>query len=201
MITKYFKGRLDTLLDHVIRIFPDHKYIPNIITLIGLFFSLLGGISFAYNFFRIGGIFILVAGLCDIIDGTYARIFNRASNFGAFIDSTSDRYADMFILSGLGIQFALKQNIGYLILTLVTIIGFVMVSYTKARAENIIPKCDVGIMERPERIILLIIGALTLKIKLCLWILAVMTHITALQRIRYTYNQTEVKGMKLKEVI
>jgi hypothetical protein len=75
-----------------------------------------------------------------------------------------------------------------------------MVSYTKARAESIISKCDVGIMERPERIIVLAIGALSLQMEICLWILAILTHFTALQRIWYTYQKTEVKGIEVKEV-
>ncbi|MBN2374009.1 CDP-alcohol phosphatidyltransferase family protein [bacterium] len=201
MLSRYFKGKLDKIFSPFFRFFPDNKLIPNILTLSGLSFSLISGTFFAFDFIRVGGVFILFAGFFDIIDGSYARVFDKTSSFGAFIDSTSDRYADMFILSGLGIMYALKFKTGYLILTLVTMIGFVMVSYTKARAETIISKCDVGIMERPERMILLIIGAFTLRIDLCLWILAILTHFTALQRIWYTYQKLEVKEIGLKEVL
>jgi len=201
MLAKYCKGRLDPLLSNFVKLLPDHRLIPNILTLIGLLFSLLTGIFFALNLIRIGGVFIIIAGLFDILDGAYARLLGRASSFGAFIDSTSDRYADMLILSGLGVMFARRSAVGYLILTLVTMIGFVMVSYTKARAESIISRCDVGIMERPERVILLALGALTLQVTIVLWILAGLTHVTVLQRIWYTYQQTEVKGMGFKEEV
>jgi len=201
MLARYYKGKLDPLLSSVVKLLPDHRLIPNILTLIGLLFSLLTGIFFALNLIRIGGVFIIIAGLFDILDGAYARLLGRTSSFGAFIDSTSDRYADMLILSGLGVMFARKSAVGYLILTLVTMIGFVMVSYTKARAESIISRCDVGIMERPERVILLALGALTLRVTIALWILAGLTHVTVLQRIRYTYQQTKVKGMGFKEEV
>lgn len=200
VLSRYFKGRLDRIFGRFFRFFPDHKLVPNILTLTGLFFSLIAGTFFAFDFIRLGGVFILIAGLFDIMDGAYSRVFDKVSSFGAFIDSTSDRYADMFVLSGLGIMYALKFKIGYLILTLVTMTGFVIVSYTKARAETIISKCDVGIMERPERVILLAIGAFTLRIDLCLWILAILTHFTAFQRIWYTYQQLEVKEIGLREV-
>ena len=200
MLSRILKSRLDTILRPFIKIIPDHKFVPNILTMAGLFFSLLVGIFFALGYIRLGGVFILLAGIFDILDGVYARIHNRASTFGAFIDSTSDRYADMFVLSGLGVMYAYRFKIGYLILTFITMIGFVMVSYTKARAEAIISKCEVGLMERPERIILLAVGALTVRLDLCLWILAILTHITALQRIRNTYHQIQVQGIGLKEV-
>jgi len=200
MLSRYLKGKLDPLLFYFIKLLPDSKIIPNTLTLIGLLFSLLTGIFFASDFMRVGGVCILLAGLFDILDGAYARVFSRASLFGAFIDSTTDRYADMVILSGLGIMYAQNFALDYLILTLFTLIGFVMVSYTKARAESIISTCDVGIMERPERIIILAIGAFTLRMDICLWLLAILTHLTAIQRIWYTYQKTEVKGIGLKEV-
>ncbi|MGA1842029.1 MAG: CDP-alcohol phosphatidyltransferase family protein [bacterium] len=200
MLSQYFKGKIDPLFKYLIMPLPDNKSIPTILSLIGLFLSLITGILFAFDFIRIGGIFILLAGLFDILDGVHARINGRTSSFGAFIDSTSDRYSDMFILSGLGILYAQKFALAYLVLTFITMIGFVMVSYTKARVESIISKCDVGIMERPERVIVLAIGALTLQINVCLWILAILTHFTVLQRIWYTYQNTEVKEREVKEV-
>jgi CDP-diacylglycerol--glycerol-3-phosphate 3-phosphatidyltransferase len=199
MLSHYLKGKADPLLSHLIRPLPGYKVMPTILSIIGLFLSLITGILFASDFLRIGGICIMLAGLFDILDGVHARINGWTSSFGAFIDSTSDRYSDMFILSGLGILYAQKFALGYLILTFITMIGFVMVSYTKARAESIISKCDVGIMERPERVIVLAIGALTRQMNICLWILAILTHFTVLQRIWYTYQNTEVKGTEVKE--
>lgn len=200
MLSRYLKSSLDPIIGWPIKFLPDHVLVPNIITLLGLFFSLLSGISFAYNHFRLGGIFILVAGILDMLDGTYSRIFNRASSFGAFFDSTADRYADMIILCCLGIHYSLNMKTGYMILTMLALIGSVMVSYTKSRAESIIHTCDIGLMERPERIILLAIGALTGYMNICLWILAILAHFTALQRILYTFKKTNVKGTGLKEV-
>lgn len=198
MISKYFKGKFDNFFIRFFTFLPVHRGVPLIFTLIGLIFSLFGGIAFAFKFILLGGVFIIFAGLFDILDGAYARVFRKASSFGAFIDSTVDRYADMFILSGIGIQYAIKDKLFYLFLTFVVTIGFVMVSYTKARAETFIKKCDVGLMERPERLILLIIGAFFQKLEIILWILAVLTHFTALQRIWFTHKQIEVE---VKEVV
>ena len=114
MLSRCFKGKLDKIFGYFFRFFPDHRFVPNILTLTGLFFSFIAGTLFAFEFIRLSGVFILLAGLFDIMDGAYARVFDKVSSFGAFIDSTSDRYADMFVLSGLGVMYALKFEIVYL---------------------------------------------------------------------------------------
>jgi CDP-diacylglycerol--glycerol-3-phosphate 3-phosphatidyltransferase len=177
------------------------KVSPNFFTVLGFLFSLAAGISFAlaaelpaltfYSagfFIRLGGGLILLSGLCDIFDGAVARASGKESAFGAFLDSVLDRYSETAALTGLIYYFAVSGSITYTIVTVLVLGGSVFVSYAKARAEGLGVECRVGIMERPERLILLIIGALGAGYILLasLWLLALLSHITAIQRILHT---------------
>jgi CDP-diacylglycerol--glycerol-3-phosphate 3-phosphatidyltransferase len=124
---------------------------------------------------------------------------NRVTRFGAFFDSTIDRYSDLALYFGLLVYYANVNRNRYAILVGIAMAGSVMVSYSRARAESVIPKCDVGFFERPERIVLLILGALADKIAPALWILAIGPNITVIHRIIYTYRQT--KAGHLVEVV
>ena len=108
--------------------------------------------------FRIGALIIFFAGFLDMLDGQVARRQNRVTAFGAFYDSTLDRYADMALYMGLLVYYSVSGRTPYVVLAAVATAGSVMVSYARARAESLIPLCKVGFMERPERLVLLIIG-------------------------------------------
>lgn len=174
---------------------------PNFFTILGFVFSLAAGLSFAFAaelptltvysqifFIRLAGILILLSALCDIFDGAVARAEGRQSRFGAYLDSVLDRYSETAVLTGLIYFFAVSGDIIHTVVTVLVLVGSIFVSYTKARAEGLGVECKVGLMERPERLILLIIGAIAGGYILlgALWLLAVLTHITAVQRILHT---------------
>lgn len=159
----------------------------------GLVSSLLVAIAFAYEDLVLAFLLLLVTSFFDIIDGAVAKVANKVTKFGGFMDSTLDRYSDSAILIGLALF--LDEYYGLIFIVLV---GSLLVSYTRAKAEEFVPKCDVGIAERAERLIILmlatLLGALQLvypkdAIYVALIILAILTHFTVLQRIYYTQRQ------------
>ena len=164
---------------------------PTHLTLFGLLINILGCLLFAHGYFTGGALVILFAGLFDMLDGALARGANKVSKFGAFIDSVVDRYSDMLIFGSLAIFFARAADVNHVLLVLVVITGAFLTSYTKVRAESLIKRCDVGMVGRAERIIIIVIGGLFDVIVPALWILAFITHLTALDRIYYTWKQTE----------
>jgi len=128
-----------------------------------------------------------VAAIFDILDGRVARLRGRSTKFGAYLDSTMDRYSDMVLYMGFMILYARVDRTPQMVLVWVAAFGSFMTSYARARAESLIPQCTVGFLERPERIVLIIVGALTNRMVAVLWIIAVLSNITALQRVVYTY--------------
>ena len=163
---------------------------PNHLTLIGLGVSLLATAAFIYARIRTGGILLILAGLCDFFDGSLARASGQVSTFGAFLDSVIDRYSDLVVLLGIVVLYAHMSHMRGAIVAMAGLIGSMMVSYTKARAESIGVRCTVGIMERPERMICLIAGALLDLLEPALWVLAVLANLTAVQRIAFTWRAT-----------
>jgi len=125
-----------------------------------------------------------------MVDGRVARETNQVTKFGGFFDSVLDRYSDLALLIGLLVYYASINRFFYVVLTAVVMTGCVMVSYTRARAECIIPLCKVGFMERPERIVLLIIGALFDRMAPVLWVIAVLANLTVAHRMIHTWRET-----------
>ncbi len=163
---------------------------PNALTFIGLIINGVAALLLAQGRFLAAGLVIIGAGLFDMVDGRVARETNQVTRFGAFFDSVIDRYSDLVLLMGLLVYYASINRFFYIILTAVVMLGSVMVSYTRARAESLIPKCKVGFMERPERMVLLIIGALFNRMAPVLWVLAVLSNITVGHRMLYTWQAT-----------
>ncbi len=159
---------------------------PNHLTLAGLGVSLLAASAFVAGRTRSAGFLLILAGLFDFFDGSLARASGQVTPFGAFLDSVIDRYSDLVVLLGIVVLFARTPNARGAILAMAALVGSVMVSYTKARAESIGIECNVGMMERPERLICLIAGALLDLLEPALWVLAILANITALQRIAFT---------------
>jgi len=159
---------------------------PNHLTLAGLGVSLLAASAFVTGRTRSAGFLLILAGLFDFFDGSLARASGQVTPFGAFLDSVIDRYSDLVVLLGIVVLFARTPNARGAILAMAALVGSVMVSYTKARAESIGIECNVGMMERPERLICLIAGALLDLLEPALWVLAILANITALQRIAFT---------------
>src|ERR1700686_4623639 len=128
-------------------------------------------------------------GRFDMGGDRVARQTKRRTRFGGFFDSVLDRYSDLALLMGLLVYYATISRYGYVVLTDIVMTGSVMVSYTRARAENTIPKCKVGFLERPERVVLLIIGALFDRMAPVLWVLAVLSNVTVVHRMIYTWHE------------
>lgn len=169
---------------------------PNYITLLGLIWALAAGFYYAGGCFVYAGALLGLSGLCDLLDGALARTTGKSTPFGAFWDSTLDRYADMAVFLGLAWYYAAQSQLYTLLAAFLALIGSVMVSYTRARAENLIASCQVGWFERPERVILLLVGSFFPVMPAVLWILAVGANFTAAQRIYHTYKQLRIESNK-----
>ena len=167
------------------------KIHPNMLTFIGLLINVYAAVLLGRGEFLAGGLIILGAGLFDMVDGRVARHTNQVTMFGGFFDSVLDRYSDLGLLMGLLVYYASIDRFFYVVLTAVVMTGSVMVSYTRARAENTIPQCKVGFAERPERVVLLIIGALFDRMAPVLWVIAVLSNLTVIHRMIYTYQQAK----------
>jgi phosphatidylglycerophosphate synthase len=161
---------------------------PNMLTFTGLAINGLAAYFYYRGLFIWGGMVILFAGLFDMLDGAVARAGNNVSKIGGFFDSVTDRYSDFLIFGGVLAHFAGNSEFGMTLLVLVILCGAFMVSYVRARAELVIPKCDVGLLERPERIVILAAGSIFGFPEVALWFLAVFTHLTAGYRIYYTHK-------------
>ena len=161
---------------------------PNMLTYTGFGLALLTAVILGGGYLRWGGLMMIIAALFDTLDGAVARQTGQTSSFGAFIDSTLDRYSESVVFLGLAYFYSATPGTRTeLFLVFVTIVGSLMVSYTRARAEGLDIECKVGILQRPERIILLAAGLLTTWMLPVLWILAVLTNFTAIQRIWAVY--------------
>ena len=163
---------------------------PNHLTLIGLGISLVAAAAFVTGHIRTGGALLLLAGLCDFFDGALARASGMVTPFGAFLDSVIDRYSDIVIVLAIVVLFVRIPHTRGALVAMAGLVGTVMVSYTKARAASIGVECTIGFMERPERMICLIVGALGDLLEPALWVLAIFANLTALQRIAFTWRAT-----------
>ncbi|MDI6752414.1 MAG: CDP-alcohol phosphatidyltransferase family protein [bacterium] len=153
------------------------------LSLIGLFWAVAAGLVFAKGYLFAGGVLILISGIFDLLDGELARFSHKETRFGAFLDSSLDRYGDSAILCGIIYSFRFQDL--YLVLGLATLVGAFLTSYTRARAERFIDKCSVGLIERPERLCLIILGGLFQRMEWVLWLLAILGNLTVIQRIIY----------------
>src|SRR6202166_1537838 len=167
------------------------KIHPNVLTFLGLVINIAAAVLLAAGRFQAAGFVIIGGGLFDMVDGRVARETNRVTRFGGFFDSVLDRYSDLALLMGLLVYYASINRFFYIVLTAIVMTGSVMVSYTRARAENTIPKCKVGFLERPERVVLLIIGGLFDRMAPVLWVLAVLSNVTVIHRMIYTWWETK----------
>lgn len=184
---------------------------PNILSVAGLIFSMMAGFVYSAGAFFWAAWIVVLAGTCDAMDGEVARRAGKGNRFGAFFDSSLDRYSDAFILLGIGWYFAGgpillgsesggtegNQSWWAVVFVIAALAGSFMVSYTRARAEALGFDCEMGLMQRPERITLLIIGSLLgsipvvgpIFIKATLLVLAVSTNITAIHRMIYVRSE------------
>ncbi len=160
---------------------------PNTLTLIGVLINIAAAFALARDRFVLGGVIMIVANIFDFIDGKVAFITGKQSAFGAFWDSTLDRFSDLALCTGLIWLYSSLGREGYVLVATLTLIFTIMTSYARARAESLVEKCKVGFMERPERVVLLMIGAFTDRMAAVLWVILTLSIISVANRIYYTY--------------
>jgi CDP-diacylglycerol--glycerol-3-phosphate 3-phosphatidyltransferase len=164
---------------------------PNAATYTGFFLTAVSALVLATGNFLAGGLLLWAAAMFDMLDGALARLTEQSSTFGAFLDSTLDRYSESVTFLALAFFYSRYSSTRLeLVLVFIILVGSMMVSYTKARAEGLKLAVNAGWLQRPERIFLLIVGLITGWMMPILWVLAIFTNITALQRIYEVYWQT-----------
>ncbi len=160
---------------------------PNVLTLVGVLVNVGAGMALGADRFLEAGVIMVVANIFDFIDGKVAHITGKQSAFGAFWDSTLDRFSDLALFTGLVFLYSRLGRHDYVLIATLTLIFATMTSYTRARAESLVERCKVGFMERPERIVLFMIGAFTDRMAAVLWVILVLSVVTVADRIYYTY--------------
>jgi CDP-diacylglycerol--glycerol-3-phosphate 3-phosphatidyltransferase len=184
------------IIDRIVRWLALSKIHPNVLTFLGLVINIWAALLFSKGSFRWAGVVVIGAGLFDMVDGRVARATKQVTRFGGFFDSVLDRYSDLALFVGLLVYYASINRFFYIVLTAIVMTGSVMVSYTRSRAENAIAKCKVGFLERPERVVLIIIGALFDRMAPTLWVIAVLSNLTVVHRMMYTWQECK----KLEQV-
>lgn len=183
---------LDPLILRVYRlIFRDRIISPNTVTLCGAVLGALVCCAVAFGYLIVGAILLVASGLLDLVDGALARHYEKTTPFGGFLDSVLDRYSDLLVMLGLLIYFVREGDASFAIITFVASIGTAIIPYARARAEAASLSCTVGIMERPERLLIIVAGLFLNLLPYTVVALAVLTHVTVFQRILYVKGQTQ----------
>jgi CDP-diacylglycerol---glycerol-3-phosphate 3-phosphatidyltransferase len=201
------------IIDAIVRWLAIGHINPNILTVIGVALNVGCGLLFGMGLFFYAGIALVVANLFDMLDGQVARLSGRVTRFGGFLDSSLDRLSDMVVFVGLMVFYARPtpyHSTLNVFLAGAGLMGSVMVSYASARAESLIPKCDVGFLRRPERVVLFIIGALSThpgsenffanRMPAVLWVLAVGSYWTFAHRMYHTWRELTKADAKTANV-
>lgn len=184
MLSVRFGHFLDKPLSPLVRNFNLN---PNAVTIAGFFITTVAAVVLPQNL-RLGGTLIVAGGIFDMLDGVFARVNGKATKFGAFLDSVLDRYSDSFLLLGFAWYFFKNDSIDGVFISIGTLTGALIISYAKARAEGLGRDCCAGLMERPERVILMAFGAITGWVLPVMWLMLVLTHVTVIQRIYYVWK-------------
>jgi CDP-diacylglycerol--glycerol-3-phosphate 3-phosphatidyltransferase len=189
-LTQWVKRHSAKILDPVATAFLHLGFHPNFITVSGFVFGIISGIFAGMGYFGKCAFFLMVSGLFDALDGTLARRGGFESRFGAFLDSFMDRYAESAVFFGLAYYATLQGRHDMVLLVFASMVGSIMVSYARARAEGVGISCKVGLFTRMERFLVLILSLFSEKIFIGLLILAIMTNLTALQRMIHVFKQS-----------
>jgi CDP-diacylglycerol--glycerol-3-phosphate 3-phosphatidyltransferase len=162
---------------------------PNVLTFVGVLINVAAACALGLGRFATAGVIMVIANIFDFIDGKVAVELNAVSAFGGFWDSVIDRFSDISLFIGLIYLYSQKGRTDYVMITALAMMFAIMTSYTRARAESLIRKCKVGFMERPERIVLFMIGAFTNRMAAVMWVILVLSVFTVADRIIYTYRE------------
>jgi CDP-diacylglycerol--glycerol-3-phosphate 3-phosphatidyltransferase len=174
---------------------------PNTLTLIGVIINVAAAWALGYGRFILAGVIMIVANIFDFIDGKVAHILNLQSPFGAFWDSTLDRFSDLALLTGLIFLYSRLGRSDYVLVASLALIFSIMTSYARARAESLVERCKVGFMERPERIVLFMIGAFTNRMAGVLWVILALSILAVANRIYYTFLALNSRPLPSKQGI
>src|SRR5262245_10529948 len=174
---------------------------PNTLTLIGVLVNVAAAWALGFGRFMLAFVIMLVANIFDFIDGKVAHLLQLQSEFGAFWDSTLDRFSDLALLTGLIFLYSKLGRSDYVMVAALTLIFSIMTSYARARAESLVKKCKVGFMERPERIVLFMIGAATNRMAGVLWVILLLAILAVANRIYYTYLELNRRPMPSRQGI
>jgi phosphatidylglycerophosphate synthase len=177
----------DTPLGFIAKRIP---FSPNVLSVTGFIITAAAAFVIPHSL-QLGGIFIMIGGIFDMLDGIVARTTGKTTKFGAYLDSVLDRYSDAFLFLSIAWHLAAHGDHTGSFLSIGTLVGAFLISYARARAEGLGESCHTGIMERPERIILLIIATLTGWVVPILWAMLFLTHLTAIQRILHVWMATK----------
>jgi len=191
VLDKYLKKWCLAVLRPLAHLFIRLGFTPDWLTLMGLVMNLGATVAFAKGYLHWGAIIMMMAGLCDILDGQVAREGRKETKFGALLDSTTDRYSEIFIYFGIGAYLIGNDEWVASGILFFAITGSLMVSYVRARAEGLGEDCKVGFMQRPERLIALALGSLLghHSLVFVLVLLAVTTNYTVVERLTYIRNR------------
>ncbi len=202
LIPQTLQDRFTNSLLPLIKRFSKWGLSPNSVTIAGVAITFFGAAAFVIGYIRLAGILILSGGFCDTMDGSIARTSGRASRFGALLDSAADRYSEFIMYLGIGAYFINFEDYSTAAGTFLALCGSFMVSYARARAENLGFEAKLGFMQRPERIVLIGLGALIhiTAFKIAIWLVAFLANYTALQRIRFAYKQNSDISKELDKI-
>jgi CDP-diacylglycerol---glycerol-3-phosphate 3-phosphatidyltransferase len=189
-VTRVIGRFFGVFINALVNVLALYRINPNVLTFLGLVVNIWAAFLFAAGKFRWGAVVVIFAGLFDMVDGRVARETNQVTRFGGFFDSVLDRYSDLAVLAGMLVYYASIDRFFYVVLTAIAMMGTALVSYARARAENMIPRCKVGFMERPERVVLVIIGGLFNRMAQVLWVIAVLANVSVISRMIYTWQET-----------
>ena len=173
----------------IIATFVALRIHPNILTFVGVLINIAAAYALATGRFVTAGVIMIVANIFDFIDGKVARELHAETKFGGFWDSVIDRFSDIALFIGLIYLYSSLRRTDYVMITALAMMFAIMTSYTRARAESLVSKCKVGFMERPERIVLFMIGAFTNRMAAVMWVVGVLSVFTVADRIIYTYRE------------
>lgn len=186
MISNKVGHSLDPVILKIYRfVFRNRKASPDLLTLFGCFFGYASAMCIAFGYVKTGGIILLFSGFFDLLDGAVARSTNMVTRFGGFLDSVLDRYTDLFLMFGIFVLFLRHGQTNALVFTFIAAIGVAIIPYARARAEAASIDCKAGLLERPERIVILLLGIFLDFLFYSVVVLAVLTHVTVVQRILF----------------
>jgi CDP-diacylglycerol--glycerol-3-phosphate 3-phosphatidyltransferase len=165
--------------------FKNTSINPNYLTLLGAFVGYASAMCIAFGYVKTGGAILVFSGFFDLLDGAIARSTNSVSRFGGFLDSVLDRYTDLFLMFGIFIFFLKQGQTHALVFTFIAAIGVAIIPYARARAEAASIECKAGLLERPERLVIILAGIFLNLLLYAVIVLAVLTHVTVIQRILF----------------